>query len=99
MTGYSYSVGSLMFFGLYRLVGHDVFRRIVGEYYRRHEAGGGSSAGFVQVAKDASPIDLTAFFDDWLFSPRWGTVVAGAKQPADLYERYRRKASDLSARR
>ena len=99
MTGYSYSVGSLMFFGLDRLVGHDVFRRIVGEYYRRHEAGGGSSAGFVQVAKDASPIDLTAFFDDWLFSPRWGTVVAGAKQPADLYERYRRKASDLSARR
>ena len=97
MTGYSYSVGSLMFYGLYRVVGHDVFRRIVGEYYRRHQTGGGSSAGFVQVAKDVSPMDLTAFFDDWLFSPRWGTVVTGAKQPADLYERYRRSTRGFSS--
>jgi aminopeptidase N len=92
MTGYSYSVGSLMFFGLYRVVGHDAFRQIVGEYYRRHQAGGGSSAAFVQVAKDVSSIDLTAFFDEWLFSSRWGTVVSAAKRPSDLYERHRRKA-------
>jgi aminopeptidase N len=92
MTGYSYSVGSLMFFGLYRVVGHDAFRHIVGEYYRRHQAGGGSSAAFVQVAKDVSSIDLTAFFDEWLFSSRWGTVVSAAKRPSDLYERHRRKA-------
>lgn len=89
MTGYSYWVGSLMFYGLYRLVGHDMFRRIIGEYYRRHEAGGGSSASFVHVANDVSPIDLTAFFDEWLFSTQWGTVVSGAKQPTELYERYR----------
>jgi aminopeptidase N len=64
----------------------------VGEYYRRHQAGGGSSAAFVQVAKDVSSIDLTAFFDEWLFSSRWGTVVSAAKRPSDLYERHRRKA-------
>jgi hypothetical protein len=93
MTGYSYWVGSLMFYGLHRLVGHDVFRRIVGEYYRRHEAGGGSTERFVRVANDVSPIDLTAFFDEWLFSTRWGAVVSRAKQPAELYERYRSRAA------
>ena len=97
MTGYSYSVGSVMFYGLYRLVGHDVFRRIVGEYYRRHEAGG-SSAGLVDVANGVSPIDLTAFFDAWLFSTQWGAIVSGAKQPAELYQRYRRQPTDLSGR-
>jgi hypothetical protein len=34
-------------------------------------------------------MDLTAFFNDWLFTTRWGAVVANAKQPADLYQRYR----------
>lgn len=92
MTGRSYWVGSLMFYGLYHVVGHDVFRRIIGEYYRRHEAGGGSSAAFVEVAQGVSGTDLTAFFDDWLFSARWTGVVSAARQPADLYERYRRNA-------
>ncbi|MBI4885851.1 MAG: hypothetical protein HY824_02050 [Acidobacteria bacterium] len=90
MTGHSYWVGSLMFYGLYRLVGHDVFRRIIGEYYRRHEAGGGSSADFVQVAKEVSATDLTAFFDEWLFSTRWNARVLEARHPADLYQRSRR---------
>jgi len=90
MTDYSYWVGSLMFYGLYRVVGHDVFCRIIGDYYRRHEAGSGSSSAFVQVANSVSSRDLTAFFDAWLFSTQWGTLVSGAKQPAGLYERYRR---------
>lgn len=90
LTGYSYWVGSLMFYGLYRVVGHEAFCRIVAEYYRRYEAGGGSSAAFVRTAQEVSKVDLTTFFNDWLFSTRWGAVVAEAKQPADLFTRYRR---------
>lgn len=90
MTGYSYWVGSLMFYGLYRIAGHEEFCRIIGEYYRRYEAGGGSSAAFVRTASEVTRMDLTAFFNDWLFSSRWGAVVAEAKQPADLFQRYRR---------
>lgn len=89
MTDYSYSVGSLMFYGLYRTVGHDVFCRIIGEYYRRHEAGGGGTASLVTVAREISPVDLTTFFDDWLFTPRWSVFVSPATRPADLYGRYR----------
>ena len=88
MTGYSYWVGSVMFHGLYRVVGHESFSRIIGAYYRRYEAGGGSSAAFVRTAQEVSKMDLTAFFNDWLFTSRWGAVVSNAKQPADLFQRY-----------
>jgi hypothetical protein len=98
MTGYSYSVGSLMFYGLYRTVGHDVFCRIIGEYYRRHEAEGGGSTSLVAVANDVSPVNLTAFFDDWLFSARWSSLVSAATRPADLHERYRGKPGTMGNR-
>ena len=94
MTGFSYWVGALMFYGLYRLVGHETFCRIIGEYYRRYAGGGGSSAGFVRVGKAMSPIDLTSYFDDWLFSARWSRIVQDARQPSDLFARYRRASSD-----
>ena len=77
-----------MFHGLYRVVGHESFSRIIGAYYRRYEAGGGSSAAFVRTAQEVSKMDLTAFFNDWLFTSRWGAVVSNAKQPADLFQRY-----------
>ena len=90
MTGYSYWVGSVMFYGLYRLVGHDVFRRIVGDYYRAHGASGGNTADFVQLAKQLSPVDLDSYFADWLYSARWVAVVSSAQSPRDLYARYQR---------
>ncbi len=90
MTGYSYWVGSLMFYALYRTVGHEVFCRIVGEYYRRYRAGGGSSAALVRTAEEVGSADLTAFFGDWLQTTRWTGVVTGAKAPEDLVRRYRR---------
>jgi hypothetical protein len=90
MTGYSYWVGSVMFYGLYRLVGHDVFRRIIGDYYRAHGANGGNTADFVRLAKELSPVDLDSYFADWLYSARWVTVVSSAQSPRDLYARYHR---------
>ena len=90
MTGYSYSVGSVMFYGLYRLVGHDVFRRIIGDYYRAHGSKGGNTADFVRIAKQLSPVDLDRYFADWLYSARWVDIVSSAESPRDLYARYHR---------
>jgi hypothetical protein len=89
MTDYSYSVGSLMFYALYRLVGHDAFRGLIGQYYRSYRSGGGRTADFVALAKARSPVDLQRFFEDWLYSTRWTAVVARARVPADLYAPYR----------
>ncbi|MBV6523113.1 MAG: hypothetical protein MNPFHGCM_03280 [Gemmatimonadaceae bacterium] len=94
MTGFSYWVGALMFYGLYRIVGHETFCRIIGEYYRRYATGGGGSAALVRVSNDVSPVDLTRYFDDWLFSPKWSRVVANAKRPEDLYAQYRRTSRE-----
>jgi hypothetical protein len=88
MTGYSYSVGNLMFFGLYRLVGHEAFCRIVGDYYRTFAATGGGTADFVRLARSLSGVDLTTFFDDWLYSTRWANVVSAASGASDLFARY-----------
>jgi hypothetical protein len=90
MTGYSYSVGSVMFYGLYRLVGHDVFRGIIGDYYRAYVATGGTTADFVRIAKQRSPVDLDRYFADWLYSARWVDVVASAQSARDLYAGYHR---------
>jgi hypothetical protein len=98
MTGFSYWVGALTFYGLYRLVGHETFCRIIGEYYRRYAEGGGSTAAFVRVVNELSPIDLTSYVDDWLFSSRWSRIVQDARQPADLYVRYRRASRDAGYR-
>lgn len=35
-------------------------------------------------------LDLTGFFNDWLFFTRWGAIIAEAKQPADLFKHYQR---------
>ncbi|MCR4341582.1 MAG: hypothetical protein NUW01_17035 [Gemmatimonadaceae bacterium] len=88
MTDWSYSVGSLMFYSLYRLVGHDAFSRIIGNFYRQYAGTGANTADFVRLAKQTSRTDLTAFFDDWLYSTRWTEVVSSAETSRDLYARY-----------
>ncbi len=88
MTGMSYWVGSVMFYSLYRLVGHDDFRKIVGEYYRTYARTGGNTADLVKVARRVTPIDLTGFWNDWMYSTRWTDVVASAQSTFDLYGRY-----------
>jgi hypothetical protein len=98
MTDWSYSVGSLMFFNLYRLVGHETFGRIVGGYYRKYARTGASTADFVRFAKQQSRVDLTAFFDEWLYSTRWTGVVLSAQSARDLYQRYLQAGAVAMAR-
>jgi hypothetical protein len=88
MTGWSYSVGSLMFYSLYRLVGHEAFSRIIGDFYTRYSDTGANTADFVRLAKQASPTDLTTFFDDWMYGTRWTEIVSAAQTARDLYARY-----------
>jgi hypothetical protein len=88
MSDYSYSVGALMFYTMYRLMGHQAFTRLVGAYYQRYEASGGSTDDFVRLAKELSPVSLEQVFRDWLYSSRWTEIVANAPGHA-LPDRYR----------
>ncbi len=88
VTDLSYSVGGLMFATLYELVGEEQFNQIIGGYYQQHR-GSGSTRDLVAYARQVSRQDLSAFFDDWIFTTRWTRVVASARAPRDLATHYR----------
>lgn len=89
MTDWSYIVADVMFATLYDLVGQDEFEKIVGEYYQRFAAGG-TTRDFIEFAKRTSTRNLTQFFDDWMLTTRWTSLIADAKAPVDLAARYRK---------
>jgi aminopeptidase N len=88
MTDRSYTVGNAMFEVLYDLVGEEEFNKIVGGYYQQF-ADGGTTRQLVALAKVTSRLDLSAFFDDWMFTTRWTALVANASSMGDLAEHYR----------
>lgn len=89
MTDWSYSVGAVMLATLYDVVGQAQFNAIVGGYYQRF-ASGGTTRDFIAFAKRTSTRDLSRFFDDWVLTTRWTAVVADARTPSELTDRYRR---------
>ena len=89
MAGNSYSVGALMFYTMYRLMGHQQFVRLIGEYYRRYGPIGGSTDDFTRLAKQLSPVPLGKVFDDWMYSPHW-TQLVSAMPGHSIPGRYRR---------
>ncbi len=89
ITGYSYSAGMLMFSTLYRLVGQESFNAIVGGYYQKYQAAGGTTAQFVRHASAAARRDLTPLFDDWLSTTRWYQILSSGAKVEDLANRYR----------
>jgi hypothetical protein len=96
MTGHSYSVGDIMFATLYDLVGEAEFNKIVGGYYQQF-ANGGSTRDFVAFARRNASPDLTAFFDDWMWTPRWSAVLMTATSVRGLVDRYRTKSPAQSS--
>jgi hypothetical protein len=90
MTDDSYWVGHAMFGALYELVGEEAFNRIVGGYYQRY-ADGGTTRELVTFSRGAAGRDLSAFFDDWLFTTRWTGWIATATSLSDLADHSRAK--------
>lgn len=90
MTDRSYEVGDLMFATLYDVLGAAQFNRVVGGYYRQFP-NGGTTRDFVSFARRTASPDLSAFFEDWMFTPRWTEVLATATSIADLAGHYRSK--------
>jgi hypothetical protein len=75
MTGLSYSVGALFFDQLYRLLGPDDFRRLIGDFYRRHHTSGGSTADLVRLIRQIAGARPEAMIDDWLFTTKWTSLI------------------------
>jgi aminopeptidase N len=61
--------GQLMLEGLNTLVGDATFRRIERTFYDRYRDGVASTADYIAVANQVSGRDLTAYINNWLYSP------------------------------
>lgn len=88
MTGRSYSVGDILFATLFAVLGETEFDRVVGGYYQQFPQGG-TTRDFVEFAKAATTRDVSAVFDDWIYTTRWSSLVANARSVEELAAHYR----------
>ena len=78
-TDYSYGVGRLLFWALYRRLGPQTWRDVLGGYFRTYRPQGSTSEQFVRFVVDHASPDVTEIFEDWLLSARWAQrLAAGA---------------------
>jgi aminopeptidase N len=77
-----------MFGALFELLGADEFIRVVGGYSQKF-VNGGTTRDLIAFAKQTSSHDLSAFFDDWMLTTRWTTVLAGATSNSEIAAHYR----------
>ncbi len=71
MTGLSYSAGALFFDQLYRMMGVDEFRSLIGDYYRSYNNSGGSTGDLVAMIRERVGTKADPLVEDWLFTTEW----------------------------
>jgi hypothetical protein len=76
LTDLSYSVGTLYFDLLYRLVGQETFNRIIGGFAATFGTRGGSTKDLVDLVRKTATMDLSQFNTDWIFTTGWVDRVA-----------------------
>jgi hypothetical protein len=84
MSGYSYSVGMLMFAVLHDLVGEKAFNAGVGEFYRTYRLSGGTTEDFIRVMNGRSSHDLRQFFRDWIYTANWTDMIRAKEEMSDV---------------
>lgn len=88
ITGLSYRAGMVFFTILYEVVGQERFTRIVGEFYRRYAASGGSTEEFVALATSEAEVDVTRLFDEWFYTTAWYELARRGMTVEQFVERY-----------
>lgn len=91
LTDLSYSVGALYFDLVYRLVGPEAFRRIIGGFSARFGANGAGLKDLVEWERASSPVDLSELNQDWIFSAAWIARVRHSTSITEIEAYYRRQ--------
>lgn len=71
LTGDAYQKGAWVLHMLRHKVGDDNFWNGLREYYRRYHESNCNSEDFQKVMQDVSGIDLSDFFEQWLYAPEF----------------------------
>ena len=88
-TQYSYSMGMIMFQVLYKTVGEKEFNKIIGSYYQNYYKSGASTQDFVKQANLVTTLDLTEFFNDWLFTTKYKEYVLSNMPIEKIADKYK----------
>ncbi|MCG3771366.1 MAG: hypothetical protein JW384_02552 [Nitrosomonadaceae bacterium] len=80
LTDFSYPVGCLMFWALFKALGKSEFDTLLGGYFSTYRESGSTTAQFVDCLRTHSRVDLQPLFDEWLYTTRWADrLVSGER--------------------
>jgi hypothetical protein len=88
MTDDSYSVGMLMFYTLYQVMGAERFDRAYRDFYQGHREGGGSTAQLAAAFTAADPASGPVLHD-WLLTTRWYARLKAGESLPQMIEGYK----------
>ena len=89
LTDLSYSKGMILFYVLYNLVGEKEFMEIIGTFYQKYNETGATSDDFVNHAKKVSKVDLTKFFEEWVYGTRSSEYIINGTPIEEIVKKYR----------
>lgn len=81
VTDFSYRVGFLMFYALYRALGDEAFDTALGSYYQEHRKTGGTFEKLLEHLQVHSRMDLSGFFRDWVHTTAWYDLLQNDTPP------------------
>jgi len=90
LTDLSYSKGMILFYVLYELVGENEFFKIMGSFYQKYNQTGATSDNFVNHAKEVSSVDLTKFFEEWVYGTESSEYIINEIPIEEIVKKYRR---------
>lgn len=88
ITDLSYSVGAVMFYTLYSVLGATDFDRAYRDYYQRFRDSSATSADLVATFHGVNPA-ADKIFEDWFFTTRWYARMRAGESVEQMVETYR----------
>ena len=90
LTDQSYSVGMLMFYLLYQVLGPETFDRTYAGFFQQYRDKGATTADLVAAFTAASP-KCDRIFQDWLLTTRWYSLISSGRPFQQIVDEYKQK--------
>jgi hypothetical protein len=90
LTTRAYSVGMLMFYALYQVLGAEAFDRAYRDFFQRSRAGGVTSAEMVAAFRGTDSAS-ERIFAEWFLTTRWHARLTAGESMRQIVEGYRRR--------
>ena len=90
LTDQSYSVGMLMFFVLYQVLGSESFDRAYAGFFQQHRVNGATTEDLIDAFRATSPRS-DRVLQDWLLTTRWYSLLSSGKPFQQIVDEYKEK--------